>query len=267
MKFLTLNINSIRAHIESFLDILRAGEYDTILVQELKVETAAFPHNLFDEFGYNIKAFGQKSWNGVAIFSKYSIEDVVRGLPNYPDVNARFMECVIDGRIRIINVYMPNGESEESPKFPYKIEWMQKFGEYIAPLLASEEPVIIGGDFNVAIEDRDVWNPKNYEGSSISAPAAREIMGQWLGRNEIVSERGTGGWLECWRHFNPDVVGYTWFGYRGFGGSLEKNQGLRLDYFIANKAAAKLVKDCHIDARPRHAEKPTDHCGLVLEIA
>ena len=102
MKILTLNINSIRAHAESFIDVLRSGEYDTILVQELKVETASFPHNLFDEYGYNIKVFGQKSWNGVATFSKYSLEDVTMGLPTYPDVNARFLECVVDGRVRLI---------------------------------------------------------------------------------------------------------------------------------------------------------------------
>ena len=104
MKILTININSIRAHIESFMDILRSNEYDTILVQELKVETANFPYNLFDEFGYNIKVFGQKSWNGVATFSKYSIEDVTMGMPTYPDVNSRFLETVIDGRVRLINV-------------------------------------------------------------------------------------------------------------------------------------------------------------------
>ena len=110
MKILTLNINSIRAHIESFLEILRKGEYDTIMVQELKVENANFPHMLFDEFGYNVKVFGQKSWNGVATFSKYSIEDVTLGLPNYADTHARFLECVVDGRVRLINVYMPNGD-------------------------------------------------------------------------------------------------------------------------------------------------------------
>ena len=108
MKILTLNINSIRAHAHSFLDILQSGEYDVIMVQELKVENSMFPHNLFDEYGYNIKVFGQKSWNGVAVFSKYSIEDVVCGMPNYADVNARFMECVIDGHVRIINAYMPD---------------------------------------------------------------------------------------------------------------------------------------------------------------
>ena len=91
MKILTLNINSIRAHIESFIDILKRGEYDTIMVQELKVETANFPHMIFDEFGYNVKVFGQKSWNGVATFSKHSIEDTIMGMPNYADMNARFL--------------------------------------------------------------------------------------------------------------------------------------------------------------------------------
>lgn len=255
MKILTLNINSIRAHIESFIDILRNGEYDTILVQELKVENANFPFMLFDEFGYNIRIFGQKSWNGVAIFSKNSVEDVTFGLPNYADVNSRVIECVIDGRIRIINTYMPNGDNIESPKFAYKLEWMNAFSDYIKQYLDSPEPVIIGGDFNVAITDRDIWNPKNYIGSSISAPAARDIMQQWL----------DSGWVDAWREKHPDTVDYTWYGYRGRD-TVGNKQGLRLDYFLCNKTATKMIKNCEIDLCPRTANKPTDHCGLMLEL-
>lgn len=256
MKILTLNINSIRAHIESFLDILKSGEYDTILVQELKVENAAFPHNLFEEYGYNIRVFGQKSWNGVATFSKYSIEDVIRGIPNYADQNARFLETVIDGHVRVINVYMPNGDTIESPKFQYKLEWMRAFTDYIAQYLDSDEAVIIGGDFNVAITDRDVWNPKNYVGSSISAPAAREIMQSWL----------DAGWFDAWRESHPDEVDYTWYGYRGRD-TIGNRQGLRLDYFLANKTAAKMIRACEIDTAPRNAAKPSDHCGLMIKLA
>ncbi len=256
MKILTLNINSIRAHIESFLDILKSGEYDTILVQELKVENAAFPHNLFEEYGYNIRVFGQKSWNGVATFSKYSIEDVILGIPNYADPNARFLESVIDGRVRVINVYMPNGDTIESPKFQYKLEWMRAFTDYIAQYLDSDEAVIIGGDFNVAITDRDVWNPKNYVGSSISAPAAREIMQSWL----------DAGWFDAWRESHPDEVDYTWYGYRGRD-TIGNRQGLRLDYFLANKTAAKMIRACEIDTAPRNAAKPSDHCGLMIKLA
>lgn len=255
MKILTLNINSIRAHTESFINLLKSGEYDTILVQELKVETAAFPHNLFDEYGYNIKVYGQKSWNGVATFSKFSIEDVVRGMPNYPDVNARFLETVIDGRIRIINVYMPNGDTIQSPKFAYKLEWMRAFTEYIKQYINSDEAVIIGGDFNVAINDRDIWNPKNYIGSSISAPEAREIMQVWI----------DSGWMDVWRDMHPDENDFTWYGYRG-GDTVGKKQGLRLDYFLANHTAQKIIKSCEIDITPRTADKPTDHCGLMIKI-
>jgi exodeoxyribonuclease-3 len=255
MKILTININSIRAHVESFMKILKNGEYDTILVQELKVENANFPYNLFDEYGYNIKVFGQKSWNGVAVFSKYSIEDVIMGMPTYPDVNARFLECVIDGRIRVINVYMPNGDCIESPKFQYKLEWMNAFTKYISQYTDSEEPVIIGGDYNVAIEDRDIWNPKNYVGSSISAPAAREIMQQWLNM----------GWIDIWRKLHPNDTDYTWYGYRGRD-TVGNKQGLRLDYFLCNKKAEEIIKNCEIDIDPRLADKPTDHCGLMLEV-
>ncbi len=255
MKILTLNINSIRAHAPSFIDILRAGEYDVIMVQELKVEDASFPHNLFEEYGYNIKVYGQKSYNGVAIFSKYSIEDVVRGLPTYPDVNARFIECVIDGRVRIINVYMPNGDTVDSPKFPYKLEWMRAFTDYITPYLNSEEAVIIGGDFNVALTDADIWKPSNYVGIAIAAPAAREIMNGWLNM----------GWVDAWRTLHPDTIDYTWYGYRG-GDTVGKKMGLRLDYFMCNPAAWEMVKNCEIDIEPRMAEKPTDHCGLMIEL-
>jgi exodeoxyribonuclease-3 len=237
------------------LEILKKGEYEVILVQELKVETANFPHNLFDEYGYNIKVFGQKSYNGVAVFSRHSIEDVTLGLPNYADANARAIECVIGGRLRIINVYMPNGESVDSPKFPYKIEWMERFAKHIENYSNSEEAVILAGDFNVAIEDRDVWDPPAYRGSSISAPAARAVMQKWL----------NAGWLDAWRHLHPDDIGYTWYGYRGTN-NIQKNQGLRLDYFLANSAAQKLIKGCEIDMGPRLADKPTDHCGLALEI-
>ncbi len=255
MKILTLNINSIRAHVESFLEILRKGEYDTIMVQELKVENANFPHMLFDEFGYNVKVFGQKSWNGVATFSKDSIEDTILGLPNYADVNARFLECVVGGRVRLINVYMPNGDTVISSKFPYKLEWMRAFTDYISQYLDSPEPVVVGGDFNVAIEDRDIWKPKNYEGIAISAPAARDIMNEWL----------KAGWVDAWRMLHPDDVDYTWYGYRGRD-TVGNKQGLRLDYFLCNKTAAEMIKNCEIDLNPRLAEKPTDHCGLMLEL-
>lgn len=255
MKILTLNINSIRAHIESFMDILGKNEYDTILVQELKVENANFPYNLLDNYGYNIKVFGQKSWNGVATFSKHSIEDVTMGLPGYPDANSRFLESVIDGRIRLINVYMPNGDCIESPKFQYKLDWMRAFTQYISQYIDSEEAVIIGGDYNVSIEDRDIWNPKNYIGSSISAPEARNIMQQWLDM----------GWIDAWRNLHPTDIDYTWYGYRGRD-TVANKQGLRLDYFLCNRAAARIINNCEIDIRPRQHDKPTDHCGLVLDI-
>lgn len=256
MKILTVNINSIRAHAMSFIDILKSHEYDTILVQELKVETGNFPHNIFDEYGYNVKVFGQKSWNGVATFSTKSIEDVTMGLPHFADANARFLECVVDGRVRLINVYMPNGDTITSPKFPYKLDWMRAFTAYIAQYLASPEPVIIAGDFNVALTDRDVWNPKSYEGIAIAAPAARSIMQSWI----------DAGWTDAWRAMHGDEVGFTWYGYRGRD-TVGNNQGLRLDYFLCNRTAAKMITSCEIDMNPRLAEKPTDHCGLALNIS
>ena len=150
---------------------------------------------------------------------------------------------------------MPNGDNIESPKFQYKLEWMNAFTKYISQYIDSEEPVIIGGDFNVAITDNDIWNPKNYIGSSISAPDARNIMQQWL----------NSGWIDAWREKHPNEIDYTWYGYRGRD-TVGNKQGLRLDYFLCNKSAAKLIKNCEIDIEPRMADKPTDHCGLMIKI-
>ena len=218
MKILTLNINSIRAHAQSVIDILRAGDYDTILIQELKVEDAQFPHNLFDEYGYNIKVFGQKSWNGVAVFSKYSIEDVTRGMPNFPDASARMIECVVDGRVRLINTYMPNGDTVDSPKFPYKLDWMRAFTDYIAPYLDSPEAVVIAGDFNVALRDADVWKPANYVGIAIAAPVAATPLGKsrdcawiisWLiGRRQKWSNGARLIWPPVWRKNRRITAGW-----------------------------------------------------------
>jgi exodeoxyribonuclease-3 len=255
MKIATFNVNSLRAHVQNFLDWLNTAEPDVVLVQEVKATDDQFPHILFDSLGYNIKTFGQKSWNGVAVFSKYSIEEVVRGLPTYPsDENARMIECLIDGRIRLINCYMPNGDTVDSPKFQYKLEWMKKFTDYIANYYNDEIPTIIAGDYNVAIEDRDIWSPRAYDGVAISAPAARAIMNEWL----------QSGWQDAWRTLYPNDIGYTWIGYRG--DSLAKGNGLRLDYFLLNAAAKPLLKDCIIDMSPRRAPSPSDHAPLILEI-
>ncbi|MDR1826341.1 MAG: exodeoxyribonuclease III [Rickettsiales bacterium] len=254
MKILSININSIRARIEAFIGLLESGEFDVVCVQEIKVDDVNFPHNLFEASGYNIKVFGQKSYNGVAVFSKFSIEDAARGIPGFPDPAARFISCVIDGRIRLINVYMPNGEPIDSDKFSYKIEWMKGFSEHIRQYADSEEAVVICGDFNVALTDADVWDPHGYADSSLTAVAARREMQEWL----------NAGWVDCWRRFNPDARGFTWFAY--YPHAVEKNQGLRLDYFLANKTALHNLKKCYIDMRLRMTERPTDHAGLVLEI-
>ncbi|MCL2629393.1 MAG: exodeoxyribonuclease III [Alphaproteobacteria bacterium] len=256
MKIATFNINSVRAHAENFMNWLKDADPDVVLLQETKVVDNQFPHILFEHLGYNIKTLGQKSYNGVAVMSKHSIEDVTLGLPTMPhDPNARMIEFILDGRIRIINAYMPNGESEISPKFPYKIDWMKHFTKHIAQYLKDELPTIIGGDLNVAIQDIDVWNPVQYKGSSISAPAARAIMQEWL----------DAGWTDTWRELHgPDKIGYTWIGYRG--GSLEKDRGLRLDYFLLNKAAAHMAKNIEIDMNPRRAPNSSDHAPLILTL-
>ncbi len=256
MIIATFNVNSVRAHIQNILDWIKEFSPDVILMQEIKCETNAFPYMEFEDAGYNVKVFGQKSYNGVAILSRYSIEDVVCGLPTFPeDKSARYIEAVIDGRIRVASVYAPNGNPVPSEKFEYKKEWMNRFESYVKTLLNNDEAIVFGGDYNVALTDREIYNPKAFEDDAITQPESREAM------NNLFSL----GLTDSFRIFNPDNdKAYTYFGYRG--GCFQKGYGILLDYFLANKKACSLLTNAGIDLSPRGKEKASDHTPLWIEI-
>ena len=256
MIIATFNVNSVRAHLPNILNWIKEFSPDVILMQEIKCETNVFPYMEFEDIGYNIKVFGQKSYNGVAILSRYSIEDVITGLPSFPeDAQARYIEAVIDGHIRIASVYAPNGNPVPSEKFEYKKEWMNHFCEHIKSLMNNDEALIIGGDFNVALSDREIYNPKAFEDDAITQPESRQGMKNLFDL----------GLYDCYRIFNPDNnKAYTYFGYRG--GCFQKGYGILLDYFLVNKKAKENIINAGIDLTPRAEEKPSDHTPLWIEI-
>lgn len=256
MKIATFNINSVRARLDNFVNWLKDTQPDVVLLQEIKCMDEVFPRNEIELLGYNIETHGQKSYNGVAIISKHSIEDVVKGLPSFEeDEQARYIEAVIGGKIRICNIYAPNGNPIDTPKFPYKIKWHQKLNEHIGEVLKYDEPLIVTGDYNVAVTDREVYNPKAYAKDAITQPESR------LEFNNLKAL----GFTDAYRTFHDDVDdAYSYWGYRG--GCWPKGYGILLDYFLLNKKAMDLLVDCDIDKEPRSKEKPSDHTPVVLEL-
>ena len=256
MIIATFNVNSVRAHLENILNWIDKEQPDVILMQEIKCQNEQFPYEYFEDKGYNIKIYGQKSYNGVAILSRYSIEDVITGLPTYQeDTSARYIEALIDGRIRIASVYAPNGNPVPSMKFDYKLLWMQKFEEYVKTLLLNKEPLIIGGDFNVALTDMDIYNPKAFVDDAIAQPESRNAM------NSLFAT----GLHNTYRLLYPNKEkSYTYYGYRG--GCYQKGYGILLDYFLINDEAKNLLKDIGITTFPRGEDKPSDHTPLWIEI-
>ncbi|MDR1009212.1 MAG: exodeoxyribonuclease III [Rickettsiales bacterium] len=253
MLIATFNVNSVRAHIENILEWLRAFRPDVALLQEIKCETDAFPKMLFDEAGYNSAAYGQKSYNGVAILARDSIEDVETGLPTFKeDPQARYIEALIGGRLRVANLYAPNGDPVGTEKFSYKLEWMRRFNEHAAHLARLDEEVVIGGDFNVIKTDAYAYNPKLFKDSAVMQPEPRTLF------YEAVDK----GLADAYATLNPDKVEYTYFDYRG--NTLAKDNGLVLDYFLTNKNVK--LEDAGVDKSPRARPHASDHAPLWIEI-
>ena len=256
MKIATFNVNSVRAHLENILNWIDDFSPDVILMQEIKCQTEMFPYEFFEDKGYNIKVYGQKSYNGVAILSKYYIEDVKCGLPTFTDdMNARYIEAVIDGRVKVASIYAPNGNPVPSEKFDYKLKWMDCFCEYVKQLQKQNEPLILGGDFNVALSDKEIYNPKAFVDDAIAQPESRAGMQKLFDL----------GLFDSYRlfHQNNDKA-YTYFGYRG--NCFTKGYGILLDYFLINDKAKDLIIDAGIDLTPRGQTQPSDHTPLWIEI-
>jgi exodeoxyribonuclease-3 len=255
-RIATFNVNSVRAHIGSITGWLREFSPDVALLQEIKVETRAFPYMEFEDMGYSVKAFGQKSYIGVAILSRMSIEDVACGLPTFPDdPSARYIEAVIGGRLRVINAYMPNGNPAPGEKFDYKLAWMEKFREHLEELLENDEALVIGGDFNVVLKDEWVYDAKAFADDAVMRPESREAMTRILKL----------GFVDAFQTVHPGEVGYTYWGYRA--GGLRRNHGMTLDYFLLNGKAAAMLSDAGIDKSPREAEHASDHAPLWISLS
>ncbi len=266
MKIATWNVNSIRTRQQLVLDWLNSNSVDVLCLQETKVIDHDFPTKPFEDIGYNVYISGQKAYNGVAIFSRQPLQDVSRGftpvlgdkLTADFDQQKRIITGIITGAItdfRIINVYVPNGASIDSDKYKYKLQWLKLLQEYLAILLQqTPADICICGDFNIAKEDKDIYNPKSKENHIMSSPNERLALEQIL---EL-------GLKDAFRKFNTDEGYFTWWDYRASGFS--RNRGWRIDHHYLTANLYDKAISCKIDIEPRKQTKPSDHAPVILEI-
>ena len=258
MKIATWNVNSIRARLEPALAWLNQAKPDVVCLQEIKCQDEQFPREPFESLGYNCAVHGQKSYNGVAILSKYPLEDVTPRLPGGEgDDHSRYLEAVVSGAkgvVRVASIYAPNGNPVESPKFDYKLAWLERLNRHAANLLAAEEPVVLMGDYNIIPQDKDAHNPKGWIKDALFQPQSKAA----LRRIENL------GYADAFRMLHPEGGHYTFW---DFFGSWERDNGIRIDHILLSPQAADRLMACEIDRHVRgDSEKPSDHVPIWCEL-
>jgi len=247
------NVNSIRARMEHVRTWLTQRQADVLLLQELKA--AEFPAELFQDLGYTSAAVAQKTYNGVAILSRSPIEVVSTALVgDEADSHARFLEAVIRD-IRVVNIYLPNGNPPGSDKFSYKLAWMDRLQRQMQIWGESEKPTLVGGDFNVIPEDIDCHKPSSWIRDALFQPEPRARYRAYLGI----------GYVDAFRHLHPGEGGcFTYWDY--FRMAFEYNRGIRIDHLLLSPALAPRLESCEIDKGPRALAKPSDHTPIVVQL-
>ena len=262
MKISTWNVNSIRTRQPHVIHWLKENSIDVLCLQETKVIDKDFPREPFEELGYKVYIYGQKAYNGVAIFSRQPMTDIITGFTDVVgeettqnfDEQKRIISGVIDD-IRIINVYVPNGASIGSEKYEYKLQWFQVLKAYLDNVLKKEDhELCLCGDFNIALEDKDIYNSKGKEKHIMSSPVERETLHNILAI----------GLKDAFRKFTTEEGHFSWWDYRS--GAFQRNRGWRIDHlYLTDKLYEKAI-NCTIDIEPRKQEKPSDHTPVILEI-
>ncbi len=253
MKLATWNVNSLRVRLPHLLDWLAANGPDVICLQETKCEDATFPAAELSAAGYCSIHNGQRTYNGVAILSRRNGANVCRGIPRFADEQSRVVAADFDG-VRIVSVYVPNGQSVGSDKYAYKLRWFEALEAWLAAELGAHPRIAVLGDFNVAPEDRDVHDPAAWEGSVLFSMPERAALARLVGL----------GFVDGFRLFDQPEKSFTWWDYRM--GAFRRNMGLRIDHALLSPALARACRACTIDVAPRRLERPSDHAPLVCEL-
>jgi len=254
MKLATWNVNSLKVRLPHMLEWLAANPVDVVCLQETKSEDKNFPQAELEAAGYHSVFSGQKTYNGVAILSREAAGDVQCGIPDFEDEQKRVLAATING-VRIVCVYVPNGEAVESDKYRYKLGWLAALTAWLRGELAQHPALALLGDFNIAPEDRDVHDPQAWTGKVLCSAAERAAFGQLTGL----------GLKDAFRLFEQPERSYTWWDYRM--NAFRRKMGLRIDHVLASGTLAGTCKSCTIDSEPRRNERPSDHAPVIAEFA
>jgi exodeoxyribonuclease-3 len=248
MKIATFNINNINKRLTNLLDWIRFAEPDVVCLQELKATDAEFPADAIRRAGYEAVWRGQKSWNGVAILARGTTPILTRTvLPgNVGDAESRYIEAAVKGVI-VSSIYAPNGNPQPSPKFNYKLAWLNRLAVHAANLYAADVPVVLAGDYNVVPTDRDIYPTKSWAKDALVQPESRAAFRRLLEQ----------GWVDAIRKLHPDAPMYTYWDY--MRKRWERDGGLRIDFLLLSAQSAKRLKDAGVDREVRGAEGASDH--------
>jgi len=254
MQIATWNVNSLKVRLPQVLDWLADHPGITALaVQETKLEDCNFPIKEIEGAGLHVVYAGQKTYNGVAIISRQPLSNVTVNIPELDDPQKRIIAANI-GELRIICAYVPNGQAPDSDKYPYKLKWLAALTQWIENELEQYEHLSLLGDFNIAPEDRDVYDPAKWEGQVLVSPPERAA---WSNLLKL-------GLQDAFRQFDQPEKSFSWWDYRGF--SFRKNAGLRIDHILLSPALAKRCTSCEIDKAPRSNERPSDHTPVIATL-
>lgn len=255
LKIATWNVNSIKMRVNHLLDFIKQHDPDVICLQELKCETDKFPHELLSHLPYNFYINGQKSYNGVAILSKFPADEIKIDFPDNPlQDQARFIEISFNcfmGFTRVISLYAPNGGEVGSDKFQLKLAFYDQFTHYIKSLLSYDEKIFIGSDYNIAPFDIDVYDPTSLQNSTCFTYVEKAKMRTLL----------NSGFVDNFRIKYPEKKEFSWWDYRA--GAFEQNKGYRIDGVISSVNALSCLQDCIIDYQTRTKDKPSDHAPVI----
>jgi len=254
VKLATWNVNSLNVRLAHVLDWLSSHEPDVLCMQETKLEDAKFPTAAFRALGYEPVFAGQKSYNGVAILSRLPLGEIAIGIAGWADTQQRVIAATIPG-VRVICAYVPNGEVLGSPKFEYKMQWLDALRGWLVHALNANARLVVAGDFNIAPEPRDVHDPAAWENKIHFTPPEREKLHALFGI----------GLADAFRLFDQPERSYTWWDYRMM--AFRRKMGLRIDHILLSPALAPLCTACTIDIEPRKLERPSDHAPVIAELA
>ncbi len=253
MKLATWNVNSLAVRLPQVLAWLQDHPVDALVLQETKLSDDKFPAAEIEAAGYRVAWFGQKTYNGVALLSRTEPLQLQRNIPGLDDEQARVIAGTL-GALRVIGVYVPNGQAPDSDKFRYKMRWLDALRDWLRTELAAHPQLLLMGDFNIAPEDRDVYDPVAWAGQILCTPEERAHFRALVGL----------GLVNAFRLFEQPPKSWSWWDYRNL--AFRKNQGLRIDHILVSEALRPAVQACVIDKLPRKNERPSDHAPVLVEL-